>query len=141
MTNINIKYDDEMDEIKYEKYYFNFPAPKNIEIKQNTFTPLQISWNIENININENELSYLIELRKENKQFEKIYEGNNNYYIIKNLNINTIYDIRICCKYKDILGEWSDVQKFKTLDFDSIILKESKKGKEYLLKLCEWIGN
>ena len=141
MTNINIKYEDEMDEIKYEQYYFNFPTPKNIEIKQNIFTPLQISWNIEDLNINENELSYIIELRKENEQFEKIYEGNNTYHIIKNLNINTNYDIRICFKYKDKLGEWSDVQKFKTLDFDSTILKESKKGKEYLLKLCEWIGN
>ena len=143
MKNINIKYEDEMDEIKYEEYYFNFPAPKNIEIKQNTFTPLQISWNIDDYgtNINKNELFYVIELRKENELFEKIYEGNNSNHIIKNLNLNTNYDIRICCKNKNTLGEWSDIKKFKTLDFDSAILKESKKGKEYLLKLYEWIGN
>ena len=85
----------------------------------------------------------IIEIRKENEKYEKIYEGNNNNYLINNLIKNTNYELRICSIYNnDLISLWSDIQKIKTLNFecDSNILKESKRENELLNKLYEWSG-
>ena len=58
------------------------------------------------------------------------YEGNNSNCLIDNLNKNTIYEIRICCIYNNIKGNWSKIEKFKTNNKDiSKILNESEKKK------------
>jgi len=76
MKNIKIKYEE--DKIKYEEYYFNgISKPKNIQFKDITSSSLNISWNIDNI-INNEEIKYRIEMRKENEEFKEIYKGNNN---------------------------------------------------------------
>ena len=73
-------------------------------------------------------------------QFEKVYEGNNKNCVIENLNRNTHYEIKICSKYNDLIGPWSQIKKVKTVDFDSIILSESQRGEEFLEKIFEWTG-
>ena len=55
---------------------------------------------------------------------------------------DTNYQIRINCINNNLIGNWSEVVRFKTFDnFDSIILKESGRKKEFLSKIHEWIGN
>ena len=100
---------------------------------------MNISWKIDNINIIDvdiNKMKYRIEMRKENEKFKLIYEGNNTNYFVNNLNKNTNYEFRICSLYNDIYGEWTEIQKIKTLNYfcDSIILKESKRENEFLKK-------
>jgi len=77
-------------------------------------------------------------MRKENEIFNKVYEGNNNNYSLNNLTKNTNYEFRICCLYNDIIGEWTQIQKFKTSDLDSVILNECERKDEFLKKLNEW---
>ena len=106
---------------------------------------MNINWKIDNINIinvDINKIKYKIEMRKENEKFKSIYEGNNTNYLINNLERNTNYEYRICSIYNNLYGEWTEIQKIKTLDYyiDSIILKESKRENEFLDKLIEWSG-
>ena len=81
-------------------------------------------------------------MRKENKIFKKIYEGNNNNYKINNLKPGKNYEFRIRTIYNDCIGSWTDIQKIKIDDFlcDSNILIESKREKEFNMKLIEWSG-
>ena len=82
IKSIKFNYEEEKSLIKYEEYYFNgIPIPKNIEFKNISFSSIDISWNIDNINnIENNKIKYRIEMRKENEIFNKVYEGNNNNY-------------------------------------------------------------
>ena len=140
MTNIKIKYEE--DKIKYEEYYFNgIPKPKNIEFKDITSSSLNIFWNIDNINNNNNneEIKYRIEMRKENEEFKKIYEGNNNNYLINNLMNDTNYEFIIYSFYNNLIESKSEIYKIKTL-IDSNILKECKRENEFISKLYEWVG-
>ena len=138
IKSIKISYEEKKNIIKYEEYYFNI-IPKNIELKNISCTGIDISWNIDNMNnIENNKIKYRIEMRKENEIFYKIYEGNNNYYYLNNLTKNTNYEFRICCLYNDIIGEWTQIQKFKTSDLDSVILNECERKDEFLKKLYEW---
>ena len=136
LKSIKFSYEGEKNIIKYEEYYFNI-IPKNIELKDISCTGIDISWNIDNINEN-HKIKYRIEMRKENEIFNKVYEGNNNYYYLNNLTKNTNYEYRICCLYNDIIGEWTQIQKFKTSDLDSVILNECERKYEFLKKLNEW---
>jgi len=122
MKNIKIKYEE--DKINYEEYYFNgIHKPKNIQFKDITSSSLNISWNIDNINNNNNEeIKYRIEMRKENEEFKEIYKGNKNNYSINNL-----------------FESKSEIYKIKTL-IDSNILNESERGNEFIKKLNEWTG-
>ena len=63
-------------------------------------------------------------------------------YLIKNLDIDKNYEIRICSVYEDSNGPWSKIEKFKTTDIevDSLILKDEEKKKEFLQKIFEWSG-
>ena len=80
-------------------------------------------------------------MRKENKIFKKVYEGNNNNQKIDNLKPGKNYEFRICSLYNDYFSSWTDIQKVKTNDLcDSNILYESGREKEFNLKLLEWTG-
>ena len=140
IKSIKISYEEKKNIIKYEEYYFNIiPIPKNIEINYINSSNIDIIWNIDNINgIENNKIKYKIEMRKENEIFNKVYEGNNNNYSLNNLTKNTNYEFRICCFNDDIIGEWTQIQKFKTSDLDSVILNECEKKDELLKKLNEW---
>ena len=141
MKNLKISFSKEENKIKYEEYCFNgIPIPINIEFKDIGTTNFQLKWDLEKANFENNEIKYKIELRKENEKFSKVYEGNNTYCTIDNLNFNTNYEIRICSIYKDLEGEWTKIQKVKTLDFDSNILKQEERGGVFLEKIYEWSG-
>ena len=138
----NLKLDFIDDNIKYEEYYFNgLSIPKDIQISDIKVNSCNISWKIDDINIlniDKNKIKYKIEIRKENEQFNSIYENNNMNYNINKLESNTNYEIRICTIYNNIISNYSDIIKFKT--FDSILLGETKKGDECLNKIYEWTG-
>ena len=146
MRNIKILYEEEKNEIKYEEYYFNgIFMPKNIEIKDLDSSSFKIFWEMDNIdllNFDKNKFNYRIEMRKENENFEKIYEGNDTKYFVNNLDSNINYELRICTIYKGIMGKWAQILKVKTLPLgcDSVILKESKKEKELIAKINEWVA-
>ena len=146
MRNIKVNYEEEKSIINYDEYFFNgIVIPKNIEIKNLDSSGFDIIWNVDNnniLNVDNNKINYIIEIRKKNEKFEKIYEGNDKKFSVNNLTNNTNYEIRICSIYEDLIGEWTQIQKVKTLEFscDSIILKESKRKNEFLEKIHEWIG-
>ena len=140
MKNININYEKEKNNIKYEEYYFNgLFMPKNVEFKDITSSSLNIFWQIDNINIIDvdiNKIKYRIEMRKVSENFKLIYEGNNTNYLVNNLIRNTNYEFRICSIYDDLNGEWTEIQKIKTLGYfcDSIILKIKKEKMNFWKK-------
>ena len=141
MKNIKILYNENESNIKYEEYYFNgISKPKDIEFNDIGINSFKISWKIEdNVNIENKEIKYRIEIRKENDKFKLIYEGNNNNYIINNLDDNTNYEIRLCSFYNNIISEWTQIYKIKTKIF-SVILNNNERKKEYINKIIEWSG-
>ena len=150
MKNIKIIFNEKESNILYNEYYFNgisIPVPKDItfnnieNIEENSF---KISWKIDDMsifNIDNEEIKYKVEIRKENEQFKLSYEGNNKNCVINNLDSNTYYEIRICSFYKNIISNWSQIYKIKTKDIiDSIILNNNERKKEYINKIIEWSG-
>ena len=147
MKNMKITFEEEDTKIKYEEYYFNgIQIPKNIKFKDIGTNNFKLLWEIDDINIiniDKNEIKFHVELRKENnnEKFIQIYEGNKPEYLVENLTKNTNYEIRICAVYNDLIGSWSQIQKIKTDDFNSDILKkESHYEKKFLEKIYEWCG-
>jgi len=135
----NLKLDFIDNNIKYEEYYFNgLSAPKDILIKDIKLNSANISWKMDDINIDKNKLKYKIEIRKVNDQFKSVYEDSNMNYNINNLESNTNYEIRICVLYNNNNSNYSDIIKFKTID--SILLNETNKSDECLNKIYEWTG-
>ena len=77
---------------------------------------MDLNWKIEELNIkniNNKEIKYKVEMRKENKKFNKIYEGNDNNYKIEKLKKDRNYEFRICSLYNDIISCWSEIKKNK----------------------------
>ena len=146
MKNLKISFIDKEGTIKYEEYYFNgIPIPKNIEFKEIGTNNFKVLWNIDKINlinIDKKEIKYKLEIRKENskEEFNQIYEGKDNNYIVDKLEKNTYYEIRICSIYNDIISNWSDIHKVTTKNLDCKILNESERGNEFLEKIYEWTG-
>ena len=144
IKNLKITFNEEEGTIKYEEYYFNgFPIPKDIEFKEIESTNLKVLWKLDDINllnIDKNQIQYIIEIRKENEQnFKKIYEGKDQNYLINNLEEITNYEIRICSLYKESRSNWSKFKTFTT-KMNSLILNKSERRKEFLEKLYEWTG-
>ena len=146
MRNLKINYEKDKSSINYEEYFFNgIPKPKGIELYDITNNSVNLKWQIDDINILEmdkKEIKYIIEMRKQNKKFIKMYEGKENCYKIDNLKENRNYEFRICSIYNDLVGNWSEIKKIKTLEKndESFILLESKKNNEFIKKLLEWSG-
>ena len=142
MKNVKIYFNEEECNIKYEEYYFNgLLPPKEIEFKDILSSSFKLSWKIDDnkLNINKNQIKFQVEIKKENENFKKVYEGNEMNCLIENLNKNTNYEIRICLIYNNITTKWSEIKKIKTT-IDSIILLNSKKYEEFYKKLIEWTG-
>ena len=148
MKNIKISFIEEESTIKYEEYFFNgIPIPSNIEFNNISSNSFKVSWKLDDINvlnIDKKEIKYKLEIKKENskEKFKQVYEDKDNNYLVEKLDKNTSYEIKICCVYKDITSNYTQIYKIKTKNFeiDSIILSEEEKGKEYLNKLYEWSG-
>ncbi len=142
IKSIRFSYEEEKSVINYEEYYLcGIPLIKDIETKNLSYSSIDLSWNIDDIkNFDKDKIKYKVEIKKENEEFNKVYEGNNNNCSLNNLIINTNYEFKICCLYNNLIGEWTEIQKFKTLDLDldSTILNESNRKNEFLKKLSEW---
>ena len=142
MKNLKLEFKD--DNIKYEEYYFNgLSIPKDIQINDIKCNSCNISWKIDElniINIDKNKIKYRIEIRKENEQFNSIYEDINMNYNITKLESNTNYELKICTVYNNIISNYSNIIKFKTKSVDSILLNETNKFDECLNKIYEWTG-
>ena len=147
MKNIKIIFNEKENNIIYDEYCFNgisIPIPKDIVFSNIGINSFKISWKIDNIkiiNIDNKEIKYKVEIRKENEKFKLSYEGNNNNCIINNLESDTYYEIRICSFYNNIISNWTKIYKIKTKDIiDSIILKNNERKNEFINKIIEWSG-
>ena len=117
------------------------PVLKDIIFNDIELNNFKISWKIDEIkiiNIDNKDVKYKVEIRKENEKFKLIYENKDMNYIINNLNQNTNYEIRICSIYDNINSIWSEIKKVKTDKFDSILLNETNICNEFLNKIYEW---
>jgi len=146
MKNLNLSFQEEETNIIYKEYYFNgFPIPKNIQINDIGINSAKLIWDIDdvnNTNLDLDKLKYKVEIRnkEKNEKFKLIYEGNNKEYLIEKLSNGQNYELRICLVYEDISGIWSDIKKFQTSKFESIILSESQREDQFLDKIVEWCG-
>ena len=127
--------------IKYEEYYFSGILPPKI-VKYNSYaSSVDIYWTFENIELNSNNnINFKVEIRKENEDYKKVYEGTNSNCEVNNLSMNTNYEFRICSSINNITGIWTEPYKIKTDEIDSTILNNSKRKNEFSLKLLEWSG-
>ena len=146
MQSIKPSFNEEKNEINFNEYYFNgVPIPKDIEHKDITFIDfnnIELSWKLNDIkNLDKNKFKFKIELKKENEDFQQIYETDKYEFIINNLKNNTKYEIRICCIYNGVSGIWSEIIEFTTKKaIDSNILSNSNQKNEFLKKIYEWSG-
>ena len=145
MKSLKFDYQENKNDIIYEEYYFSgLPIPNNIEFKDVAFDALKLYWKIDNININEidiNKFKFKVEMKENgNKNFIKVYEGNDKYCSVSNLKENTNYEFKICTLYNSLTSLWTSIQEVKTnkMNIDSIILKESNRENEFLKSICEW---
>ena len=139
MKNMKISFDEKESNIKYEEYFFNgLQMPKDIKFIDKTYNNFKISWKIDDIkinNIDNNQIKYKVEIKKENdNKFISTYEGNANCCTINNLEAATNYEIRICSLYNNIMSIWTEIHKIKT-GLDSIILNKNEKENEYVNKI------
>ena len=144
MRNLKLEFIENETNIKYTDYYFNgIPSPKNIEVKDISSNSAQIIWKIDNLNIlnlNYKDIKFSLELRKPNGKFIQIYSGKDTNFIVNDLNPNEEYEFRICSYCNNLISNWSEIKKFKTLDYVSKILGETKREKEFLSKINEWMN-
>ena len=148
MKNIKIAFSKEKNDIQFEEYFFNgIQIPNKIEFKEVSANNFKLFWKIDNIkieNIDNNQIKFKVEIKETNsdEKFTQVYEGNKDNCLIDNLKKNTNYEVRICSVYNNLIGSWSKINEIKTslIGIDSIILKESQKGEEYLQKIYEWCG-
>ena len=144
MRNLKLEFVENETKIKYTDYFFNgIPSPKNIEINDIQANNAKINWKIDNLNIlniNNKDIKFKIDIRKNNEKFNQVYNGNDTIFKIDNLTENTEYELKICSYCNNIIGNWSEIKKFKTPGNinDSQILKETKREKEFLNKILEW---
>ena len=148
ISNLKISFEEEKRKVKYNEYYFNgIPIPKEIKFNDISSDSFKLEWKIDNLDkFDKNKIKYKVELREINEnineKFNQVYFDSNTNCLITNLKSDTKYEIKICCVYNNIEGEWSEIQNIKTEIYiaDSIILKESKREKELLEKIYEWSG-
>ena len=144
MRNLKLEFIENETNIKYTDYYFNgIPSPKNIEINDIQANNININWKIDDLNIlnmNNKNIKFKIELRKNNEKFIQVYDGNETNFRINNLIENTDYELKICSYYDNLFSNWSEIKKFKTPEYisGSQILKETKREKEFVNKIYEW---
>ena len=138
MKSIDFSYKEDKNDIVINEYYCNkIPIPLNIEFQNITLSRVKIIWdngneNIKNKNIEEtNKIKYILEKKDSGKEYQKIYEGNNNYFEFINISLNDTYDLRICSIYNDLISPWSESKKFNLAEINNLCFIErltSKNG-------------
>ena len=137
MRNVNINYEEEKNNIKFEEYFFSgiqIPIPKEINYKCIKENSIQLNWKIDNIkliNLNSDQIKYKVEAKKDdsNDKFSQVYEGKENNCLVENMNDNFDYEFRICCLYNDLIGAWSQIYKFiKPIKIESSLIKNDEEN-------------
>jgi len=138
MRNVNLSYEEEKNNLKFEEYFFNgiqIPIPKEINYKYIKENSIQLNWKIDNkklININRNQIKFRVESKKDdpNDKFSQVYEGKENYCLIENINDKFDYEFRICCLYDDLIGTWNKIYKVKkTSKINSSLIYNDEENK------------
>ena len=136
MRNVNISYEEEKNNIKFEEYFFSgIPIPKEINYKWIKENSIQLNWKIDNIkliNVNNDQIKYKVEAKKDdpNDKFSQVYEGKENNCFVENINDNFDYEFRICCLYNDLIEAWSQIYKFKNpIKIESSLIKNDEENK------------
>ena len=141
IKSLDISFDG--NQINYEEYYFNgISIPKDIKFSEITGNSLKILWNEDDIkilNVDNKQIKYKVEMRKENQNFISSYEGKDNNCTINNLDYDSNYEIRIYSIYKDNKANFSKIYKIKT-EVLSLILNQNDKKIQYINKLLDWSG-
>ena len=146
---LNLKFsfkDNEQVIIFEENEFHGLQPPKDIKCEDIDIDKLNISWkfNYDNlIELNEKNIKFKVEIKRKdiNEKFIQVYEGNNQNCLVDDLQIGTTYEVRILSIYNDsIMSPYSPIQKVKTLNVDSNILRESKRQKEFSEILYKWSG-
>ena len=140
INSLKFYFKEEESKIIYEQFILNgLPIPNNIEFKDITFNSLNIFWNFDKINNDNNEIKFQVEIKRQNEgeKFNKVYEGNKTNCSINNLISFTNYEFRIRSVYKDLISPWSEIKTIKT-HLDSKILNNIPKENEYIQKLLDW---
>ena len=218
MLNLKISFEEEERKVKYEKYFFNIPIPKEIKFDDISIESFNLEWKLDKLDMfDKNKIKYKVALRKFNEnvnenenlneyenlnetvnkslngsvdkslnvsvnkslnesvnkslnesvnkslnetvnesgneyvygntngnineEFNQVYFGSNPNCLISNLKSDTIYEVKICCVYDNLEGEWSKIKNIKTKGVDSsLILRDSEREKELLEKIYEWSG-
>ena len=143
MKNLDMKFQEEQTNIKYEEYFFNgIQSPTNIQINEIKLHSAKVSWEIDDVNINnfdKNKLKYIIKIRNKTKgeKFKQIYEGSKKEFLISNLSKNSNYEVGIYSLY-ELLSSPIVYKSFESFNIDSNILAESRRDEEFLEKIYEW---
>lgn len=144
IKNLKISFNEEQNNILYEEYYINgISIPQNLEFGDITYNSLNLSWkinHISNINIDNEQIKYKVEMGKNNEPFIEVYIGKNLKCSINDLEPNTNYKFRICCLYNDIMGDWSEIKQIKTKNFDfESLMKKQNSFRNYRIESGEII--
>jgi len=143
MKNFKISFNENKNNITYDEYYFNgLPIPKNIQFSDIGVKSFKVSWSLNDIilNIDNKEIKYKVEIRKENEKFKLEYEGNNTNYTINDLYPDINYELRLCSFYNNIISNWTQIYRIKTKEIDSNILNRNERKNDYIDKIIEWTG-
>ena len=125
IKSMEFEYKEKENDIIFKEYYFNgISPPTNIEFKEINLSNLKILWkngDINNKNIkNINDIKFILEIKEQNRQFQKIYEGNNNYYELTNISLKDNYEFRLCSIFNDLISPWTDIQKFNLSELNNL---------------------
>ena len=130
----------EKNKLKFDEYYFNgFPCPKNIKLDY--YTNLKIKWDFDEIDLidmKKNKIKFLVEIKKENEDYLKKYEGNKRFCTIENLDNNSKYEIRINSLYNNIICSFNTIQTNTLKYYISKILCNSESTFDYLNQILDW---
>ena len=147
MKNINIKFKEEKKNIEYEDYYFNgIPRPSDIDIIDITDNGFNLKWKISTSDfLDKNKIKFRVDIKKkDDKNYEKTYEGADTNCKIDNLKEKTDYEFKLCTLYNNSFNNWSEIYNVRTKESQIIFDNESliiNKNSEYITLLKNWILN
>ena len=132
IKNLKISFEEEQRKIIYKEYIFNgLPVPKNIKCEDISSNNFKLKWEIDEDKINKldnDKIKYKVEIKKKvenndnkikDEKFQKEFIFSDINCTINDLECDTEYEFKICCVYDDIAGEYSEIQKVKTLKLEN----------------------
>ena len=140
MKSINFSFNQDKDDIIINEYYFNgISIPCNIKFEDITLSSVKIIWdnvyeNIKNKYIEESKnIKYILSQKDSNDNYQKIYEGNNNYFELINISLNETYEFKICSIYEDLISPWSEPKKLNLGEINNLSFIERLTAKNGLV--------